>query len=180
MKIKHRAKTQQLDIDYAVNEGKFLVPISPTINSQFQSCALKPLCISDVSDSPAAAASSSSSASSSAPAAPAAAPAAAAASKKKSKPASETASSHSHHHAHETAVQRFSREVLDEVFKSLRKQQSHADGSSGAHAHAHDEAALRAVLTPNVEDILNRLQNAAYTDGFVAAKTPVRSHMFKP
>ena len=27
--------------------------------------------------------------------------------------------------------------------------------------------------------ILIRLQNAAYTDGFMAGKTPVRSHMFK-
>jgi prophage antirepressor-like protein len=70
----------------------------------------------------------------------------------------------------DTAVQRFSREVLDEVLKTLSKQ-----GAQPA-----DEAALRSALTPNVEEILNRLQNSAYTDGFFAAKTPVRSHMFKP
>jgi hypothetical protein len=34
------------------------------------------------------------------------------------------------------------------------------------------------VLTPQVEAILGRLYNAAYTDGFMAAKTPVRTHMF--
>ncbi len=70
-------------------------------------------------------------------------------------------------------MQQFSSEVIAEVLQCL----ADAGGAANA-ANAANAAGVAAQLAPRVQAVLTRLQNAAYTEGFTAARAPVQTHMF--